>query len=155
MTVLDEKPGPEAEGQCQVRGTEPCDVHRIERGRIVLFAGYLDRLADAQRRRRAGPAAHQLGDVVALVGDQIEGGQISVGLSRRDDAALMSAKEGLDRSGGRAFLRRLERQSRSGQARPRGESGAAEKAASRRARVVLIAGRHGVAFASMFTSSST
>jgi hypothetical protein len=103
--------------------------------------------------------AQQLFDVGALGGRQVEDGDVSVRLRRRDDAALMSAPEGLCRLGGLGVRRRVERPSRARRQIGAGERGQSrrrrEEAASRRLGREGIALGHGVAFASMFVSSST
>ena len=97
--VLLEQAEAEAEGHGQARGRQIQHVGGIGLRRVVALAGYLDRLALAQRRGGVGPLAQQRLDVGALGGREVEDGDIGVSLRRGDDAALMLAPERLARLG--------------------------------------------------------
>jgi len=149
VSVLLEQARPEAESDGQPRRIEAghFDVVRLD---CVIGAGgdRRRRLARGEPGGALGPIPHKAGDLGALAGRQIEGGEIGVGLRGRDDARLMRAVEWLDPSFS-AFSqgRRLRQPRERRAARERGE----KAAPGRPVRGIV----HLETFANMLTSSST
>ena len=118
-------------------------------------------LAGAQQCGGPGPCTQKIFDFLPLGGRKVEGSKIRVRLGWRNDATLMHAPEGLcclGRLGARTLgdIKGAGRARRKVRAGSRGQSrGGGEKAPARSPRLGVFGICHFVAFASMFTSSST
>ncbi len=110
-------------------------------------------------RGGVGPGPHQVGQIRALRGHDVEGGEIGVGLDRRDDTVLMLAVERQQpalRDAGRLDQRRMILGADGGRPqRAGGERGSAEKIPSRGRRWRREGTAHRDARISVLTSSMT
>ena len=91
---LSNRPGPKPKVTVRLEGSRPTALAGVVGRRQQLVVDVADHLAGAHFRRRPGPLAHQLAQLGAVLGQQVEGGEVEAVLGRGVDPGLVLAVEG-------------------------------------------------------------